>query len=478
METDANQKVTRQAEFSGKFYPGSKEELLEELNNLCRDGKQPVDPLKFPLALVVPHAGYVFSGKVAASGYNQLISGYTPDRVFILASSHQSAFPGVSLFCSGNYQTPLGPVQVDVSTVKQLLSEDSLFNNREEFHQREHSLEVQLPFLQYKLGNQFRMVPMILGIRDPEDCRRLANSLRPWFHDNNLFVISSDFSHYPEYRDATASDRATTDAILSNSPEILLKTLEMNKKKKIPGLVTSLCGWTSVLTLLYLTENKNFSYQWIDYLNSGDHPFYGDHNRVVGYNAIAVYGEDRKGFYLTEEEKEILLKIADCALRNFICEGKGEIPEHLPQFGKLSEKYGAFVSIYIDGKLRGCIGRFENEDSLVKTVHIAAVSAASDRRFHPVSSGELDAMTIEISVLSPLRKIESPRDIIPGRHGIYMRKGWSSGTFLPQVAEKYGWTVEEMLERCAGDKAGIGREGWRTAELFVYEAIVFSHPHQ
>ena len=141
--------------------------------------------------------------------------------------------------------------------------------------------------------------------------------------------------------------------------------------------------------------------------------------------------------------------------------------------GKLDEKWGAFVSIYNGGKLRGCIGRFESSGSLPETVSEVATSAAVDRRFTPVSKKELDNLTIEISVLSPLKKISSPREIVLGKHGIYIKKGWSSGTFLPQVAGKYGWTVEEFLGRCSRDKAGIGWDGWKSAELYTFEAIVF-----
>ncbi len=477
MDTETNQKVTRQAEYAGKFYSGSAKELKAEVEKYCREGKPPLFPQRFPGALIVPHAGYVFSGKVAASGYNQMIPGHYPERVFILASSHQYAKSGVSVFSSGNYETPLGPVRVDTATAKELLTANDLFNDREEIHRREHSLEVQLPFLQHKLGNHLRVVPLVLGIRHPGDCLRLAEALQPWFNGKNLFVISSDFSHYPDYQNAQTTDKATSEAILSNSPEQLLKTLDHNSKLNIPGLATSLCGWTSVLTLLYLTAGKTFSYHWADYQNSGDQPLFGDHHRVVGYSSIAVYEEQNSTFSLTEPEKMKLLELADRALRKFIVTGSREKEAFETCSGKLLEKGGAFVSIYIGGKLRGCIGRFENGDSLADAVHDSAVSAATDRRFSPVSPEELNDLTIEISVLSPLRKISSPEEIEPGRHGIYIRKDWSSGTFLPQVADKYGWTTRELLERCARDKAGIGKEGWKTAELFVYEAIVFSNAH-
>jgi AmmeMemoRadiSam system protein B/AmmeMemoRadiSam system protein A len=473
MEPELVKKVTRQAVVAGKFYPGSEEKLLSEIENLCREAKQLSDPEHAPRALIVPHAGYVFSGKVAASAYNQLLPGNFPRRVFILASSHYHHFPGVSVFCSGNYETPLGLVDVDIETGRKLLNDNPLFTNYEEVHTNEHSLEVQLPFLQYKQGRSLRIVPLVLGSHKQEDSLKLAEALRPYFTSDNLFVISSDLSHYPCYDDAVKTDRNTTESILTNSPGNLMQVLENNRKQKIPGLTTSLCGWSSVLTLLHLTEGRNYSYQWIDYQNSGDQPLYGDHNRVVGYSAVAVYANDAREFSLSFEDKQSLIHIAENAIRNYVLSGKRNSGDKGVYSGKLNENWGAFVSIYNGEKLRGCIGRFENDGSLSETVREVAASAAADRRFLPVSKDELDDLAIEISVLSPLKKISSSREIVLGKHGIYLKKGWSSGTFLPQVAEKYGWTVEEFLGRCSRDKAGIGWDGWKSAELYTYEAIVF-----
>ena len=138
----------------------------------------------------------------------------------------------------------------------------------------------------------------------------------------------------------------------------------------------------------------------------------------------------------------------------------------------LSMIAGAFVSIYINNELRGCIGEFARAKSLIEVVQEMAVSASRDRRFKPVQKDELDKMKLEISVLSPLKKIKSINEIEPGKHGIYIKKGMFSGTFLPQVATKTGWNVEELLGRCSRDKAGLGWEGWKTADVFVYEAQI------
>jgi MEMO1 family protein len=462
----------RKAAVAGRFYSEDRKGLEDEVRDYFHESKSLVRPGTIPQAIIVPHAGYVFSGKVAASGFNQIPSDAGIERVFILASSHQMTFPGASVYCSGDYETPLGKVTVDTKTGKALIDKNKLFSCREDAHLYEHSLEVQLPFLQERLGTSFLLVPVIMGTRSAEECYLLAKTLQPFLVPGNLFVISSDFSHYPGYDDAVINDRLTTEAILTGSPEVLLRTLEQSKKKRIAGLATSLCGWTSVLTLLYMTREGAFAYEWIDYQNSGDQPLYGDHDRVVGYSAIAVFDSTGAGFRLDEKEKESLLNIAWESVEYFVRNGRRPVIESDNLKGSLAKTAGAFVSIYISGKLRGCIGSFENEYPLADVVSRSAASASMDHRFAPIEKDELKNMTLEISVLTPLKRVYSKDEIEPGKHGIYIRKGLNSGTFLPQVGQKYGWKVEELLGRCSRDKAGLGWEGWKDSELYIYEAII------
>lgn len=474
MTSGSNYLHDRPAAVAGRFYPSGKEKLEKEVKELLANAKPRLIHGKTPAALVVPHAGYVFSGQVAASAYKQIPADYVPERVFILASSHQMSFPGASVYCSGNYQTPLGTVKVDLETGRKLTAAGVLFSCREDAHHFEHSLEVQLPFLQVVLGSGFRLVPIILGTRKPEECRQMANALKPFFTPENLFVVSSDFSHYPAYEDAIHNDRITTEAILSNSPEKLLKTLDDNSRKKMAGLATSLCGWTSVLTLLYLTKGTGYELHWIDYQNSGDQPLYGDHDRVVGYSAVAVYRKEEPVFRFTREEEDKLVDIARKSITRMVLEYKRPDLDPSVIKGNLANPAGSFVSIYIDGKLRGCIGSFENDDPLAEVVNRSAASAVMDQRFDTITPEELPGLSVEISVLSPLKRIISPAEIELGRHGIYIRKGWSKGTFLPQVATKYHLSMEEFLGRCSRDKAGLGWEGWKDAELYTYEAIIIN----
>ncbi len=467
----------REPQFAGQFYPEKKDVLVNQLEGYFNQAKTQIkisDTGKSIQALVVPHAGYVFSGKVAACGFHLIPDNKVYQRVFVLASSHRYSFNGAAV-CFSDYKTPLGTIEVDKQLAEELIRTSEIFVEHREAHKNEHSLEVQLPFLQYKFENDFLLVPIILGTHDPETCRDIAGVLKPWFTPENLWIISTDFSHYPEYDDAIKVDELTATAICNNRTDKLLSTLEGNKKFEVKNLATSLCGWSSVLTLLYLTENQEFSFEKVKYQNSGDSLPYGQKDRVVGYWALAAY-HPRINFNLSEEEKNELLEKARTSISTYLLSGeKGKlIPPLKP--GILDENTGAFVSIYINGKLRGCVGSFAKNKTLNNLVQEMAVLATHDSRFDRIEQDELSNMKIEVSVLSPLKKIKSPDEIELGKHGIYIKSENSSGTYLPQVATKTGWNIEEFLGHCSRDKAGMGWEGWKTAGIFTYEAIVFREP--
>jgi AmmeMemoRadiSam system protein B/AmmeMemoRadiSam system protein A len=462
---------TRAPAFAGKFYPGSKKALKKQLKELIAASRPKLNNQQ-PRAIISPHAGYVFSGNTAASAFNQISQDAHFKRVFVLASSHQFLFGGAAVYSTGKYTTPLGELQVDTELARKLIESDEIFREYDEAHEYEHSLEVQLPFLQYQLKNEFLLVPIVLGTNNPADAEKIAKALAPYFTPENLFVISTDFSHYPEYDDAIENDLETAEAICTNNPQELLQVIEKNKNKRMDNLATSLCGWTSVLTLLHLTQNKKLEYRKIDYSNSGDSEPYGDKSRVVGYWAIAVYPE-AVSFQVSEEEQKELLEKARSSILNFLKTGKRAKPEPPRTNGIVNSQAGVFVSIYVKGELRGCIGNFAKKETLNDLIQRIAVSAAGDHRFNNLQPDETDDMELEISVLSPLKKIDSPEEIELGKHGVYIKKGLNSGTFLPQVAQKTGWNLEEFLGHCARDKAVLGWDGWKDAEIYTYEAFIF-----
>jgi MEMO1 family protein len=463
----SNASLVRKPVFAGRFYPATGNHLSKQLATLLATAKKPA-ATTLPQAIIAPHAGYIFSGQVAASAYNQLPDNAVYKRVFILATSHHFSYRGASVSNAKFYETPLGKIKVDADVVSKLLESKQLFHSHAEAHLHEHSLEVQLPFLQHKLAKGFLLVPLVLGTYDSSECKKIASILDPWFNPENLFVVSTDFSHYPAYDDAVENDLNTAQAICSNNPETLTATLSQDKN--IDNLATSLCGSTSVLTLLYLTQNKSLKFFQVHYQNSGDALNFGERDRVVGYWAIAAYWNEEPLYISPHQQAEILAKVRK-VIHRFIETGDLVHPKPLLQIG--IKPAGMFVSIYIKGQLHGCIGNFETGSSWNETVEHLAVSACCDKRFEALKKEELDDMELEISVLSPLKLIHSIDEIELGKHGIYIKKGSHSGTFLPKVAKNKGWSVKEFLGYCTRDKAGLGWDEWKDAEIYIFEAFVF-----
>jgi len=481
METFSQSRSTdRMPVAAGRFYSADKETLAKDISGLFENCiKQPV--MADVRAIISPHAGYIFSGRVAASAFSIIDRNAIYRNVFIIGSSHVMAFEGASVYNTGDFITPLGKLTVN-KEIADRLKEEKLFSFPVNAHLQEHSLEVQMPLIQYYFKNIPMIVPIILGTNNTKNIQKISEILRPWFTSENLFVISSDFSHYPSYQTANQVDRATADAIVTGDPAKFLATLEKNSHIKDPGLSTSMCGWTSGLLLLYLAQgNPDLEFMKIDYCNSGDSK-YGTKDEVVGYNAIALTGKKsanhEKGklaeeIIFTEKEKNQLISIARDNIRSVLYDKKKiTIDEKsLPEVFK--KDLGAFVTLKINGNLRGCIGRFLSSEPLYQVVLESSLSSAfEDPRFLPLTKEEFQKTNIEITVLGPLKKINNISEIVLGRHGIYIKKDFRSGTMLPQVATENHWTVEEFLGYTSRDKAGIGWDGWKSAELYIYEGIV------
>ncbi|MCF8369616.1 MAG: AmmeMemoRadiSam system protein B [Bacteroidales bacterium] len=473
-QSAALDKIDRQAAVAGQFYAADPIQLKKDLAALFAPYRS-VNKNKVA-AIIAPHAGYVYSGNVATSAYSQVDFSRGYDNVFILASSHRAYYRGASIYSLGDYITPLGRVEVNQEITRDLIRKHKEFSYVPKAHINEHSIEVQLPFLQYLAGEGLKIVPIVIGTQTATECKKIAQALLPYFNERNLFVISSDFSHYPACNDAQLLDSLTAMAVVSNSPESLMQIINDTKNNNIDNLSTRACGWTSLLTLLYLTyDQPEYTYNKILYENSGDKAM-GDKTRVVGYHSIAVFRaqNEKTGFKLNAEEKGQLLKIARNTIEAYL--KTGDIPMlNAGDYSKnLQTPCGAFVTLKKNHQLRGCIGLFSSEEPLVKVIqHMAIAAATQDSRFPPVTSKELPGLILEISILTPLKQIKDVAEIELGKHGIYIKKGYRTGTFLPQVATETGWGLEEFLGHCARDKAGIGWYGWKEADLFTYEALVF-----
>ena len=476
--------VVRPATQANRFYTGDAKELSEEVDSLLALHRGETE-YRDVAALIVPHAGYYFSGNVAAAAYMAVPKDKQYKRIFLLGPSHHEWLDGASVNTEADYYaTPLGQVKVDRETAVALMAADSVFRYEPKAHDREHCLEVQLPFLQRRFGNGKStqtsedsvppIVPIIISTNDFQKLKRIAEALKPYLTDENLFIVSSDFSHYPKYEDACKVDALTGKAVESGDVEQFIAALEENARSGVLGLSTSACGELAIVTLLMMIDST-YEVKHLMYQNSGDADE-SDHSRVVGYHAFAIVrnGQTRTDadFSLSDEEKRMLKEIAMTSIKDSL-DGK-PISHHSPLTSHLSEKCGAFVSLHKHGRLRGCIGHFGEDMPLHEIVaEMARAAAFEDPRFMPVTADELADIDIEISVLTPMRRVQSLDEFELHRHGIYIRKGYRSGTYLPQVADEVNWTKEEFVSHCAQDKAGIGWDGWKDAELYVYEAIVF-----
>jgi AmmeMemoRadiSam system protein B/AmmeMemoRadiSam system protein A len=478
-----NISTDRQPVAAGRFYPADKDELTKNLSQLFSHCKKTQTNLKVR-AIISPHAGYIFSGEIAAAAFSAIPKNAVYKNIFIIGSSHVMLYNGASVYNKGDYITPLGNISVNKEIVNQLILKEKVFGFPADAHLKEHSIEVQIPFIQYYFKEPPAIVPIIIGTDDEKTVKKIAEALRPWFTPENLFIISSDFSHYPAYNDAIETDNLTAMSIESKNPVTFLTTLKNNASKNIAGLATSMCGWTSGLTLLYLSEgNKNLEIKLLDYCNSGDSPS-GGKDEVVGYNAMVVVENEQsdsslhqsdKSFSFSNKEKRQLFEIVKKTIASRFSNNRYIIDEKSLS-ENLKKPMGAFVTLKINGSLRGCIGNFNMQESpqpLFTIVQESAISSAfEDPRFSPLTREEYKNTDIEITVLGPLKKISNINEIVLGKHGIYIKKGRMAGTMLPQVATENRWTVEEFLGFTSRDKAGLGWDGWKNAELFIYEGVV------
>lgn len=451
---------------AGSFYPAESVVLARQVDKYLEDAK----PRQIDgeiVALISPHAGYEYSGPVAAYGY-KAVSERKYDTVIIIAPSHRLIFDGATVLEKDSYETPLGTVPIDVDFVKKLMrAEKVTVVSKPQAFEEEHSLEVQIPFLQRSLKD-FKLVPVIIGRPDYNTCIGLTRGLVKVIKASGkrvLIVASTDLSHYYKYDDAVAKDQATISEIMNYDPGRLAG--------KIGERECELCGSAPVIVAMLAGKELGAgNISVLKYANSGDTA--GDKSRVVGYGSIVIYkAEETK--MLTSAQKKELLGIARKTIESFVKGGKA--PEFKTNDPALTRQDGAFVTIHKNGELRGCIGNIIGQQPLYLTVRDMAVeSSTADPRFTPVEAEELKDIKIEISVLSEPRRVRSADEIRMGEHGVIVKSGYRSGVFLPQVATETGWSREEFLSNLCENKAGLPADAWKDkkTELYVFTAQVFS----
>lgn len=472
-EVFKSKKIVREPAVAGQFYPKDPKELSTIIDQYL-DRVDPPESKGEILALILPHAGYQFSGQVSAYGFKKLI-GEEIDTVILIGNSHHERFEGISIFPEGFYKTPLGEIEIDSELAQKIMAEDERIFFRKSAHQKEHSLEVELPFLQKVLKN-FKILPIIFGNSSNHDYKILAKALVNNIQRKNVLLIaSSDLSHYPSYSNAKYLDSKIIEAILTAQVENLEQTIHNLKQEQIPNLVTFACGIDAIKTVMMVAKELGANeVKLLNYANSGD-IFAEFKPRVVGYATIGFFGE-RRGNLLNKNEQQKLLEIARISVETFVREGK--IPEFEVENLALNQKLGAFVTLKKRGLLRGCIGRFSPTDiPLYQVVSQMAIAAATqDRRFYPVTEDELELLHYEISVLSEMKKIDDWKKIEVGKHGVQIKKGFKSGVFLPQVATENNWDLEKFLGELCFQKLGLSRNCWeqKDIELYIFTAQVFA----
>ncbi len=447
--------------FAGQFYPGDPAELAAAIDAYLGESAPPRASTGRVIGLIAPHAGYVYSGRTAGAAYAR-VRGAAFDAVVILAPSHRVAFEGLSVWPDGGFRTPLGIARVDEALAGEI-ARACRSKFRADAFAEEHAVEVQVPFIQRALP-EAAIVPIVLGRLDRPAIQGLAAALaKTCLSKKVLVVASTDLSHYLPKARAEATDAATAGLIRELRIDTLIRKVESGEN--------IMCGGGGVAALLLLAEKAGRPS--VEILDRTDSAAFG--GPVVGYLAAAVLsGEEPapEAFTLGRDEKADLLSLARAALTEFV--GRRAIIEDRSGRAKFREPRGAFVTLTKAGELRGCIGYPEPVAPLGRTVIQAAILAASeDPRFPPVAPAELEALRIEISVLTPPREISNPRAVRVGTHGLIIERDGRKGLLLPQVPVENGWDRETYLEQ-ASLKAGLPRDAWRRgARISVFEAIVF-----
>lgn len=449
---------------AGAFYPADPAKLREVVDGFI-SAPPKVETKGQLIALIVPHAGYAFSGAVAGMGFRQ-VEGTDITTVILAGPSHKFAFRGASVYTGDSYATPLGDEWVDTRLAESFLDPKNGVVAEPRAHEKEHSLEVEIPFLQRALPDA-RVVPIVVGSPEGPMMDSLSAAIARRIESDSgktIMVVSTDWSHYHDYDTAVKMDSLGIETVKD------LSSFELMARSRMGRI--ELCGiYPAMLAMDVANRLGADSVRVFGYANSGD--VTGERSSVVGYAAIGIYRTGaRKAPVLSQAGRDELLAIARRTVESYVATGR--VPEVKSENPGLYAKRGAFVTLKEDGMLRGCIGSFFSDGTLVGAVQDMAVNAASrDHRFTPVTKEELPRIKFEISVLSPLKKITSVDEIKVGRDGLYIVKGGHAGVLLPQVPVEQGWDRAAFVEQTCR-KAGLPPDAWRQgADLYVFTADVF-----
>jgi len=441
---------------AGSFYPKERKKLEAEVDGYLAQGGSETGGGRL-LALVSPHAGYMYSGHVAGHSYAR-IRGKDIRTVILIGPSHHAAVNGAVIYPGTGLGTPLGVVTVNEALARSLVSEKDGVRLAAEPFSREHSLEVQLPFLQRSL-KEFSVVPILVGRMTRESYRHLADRIATILRkdDKSLLVISTDLSHYHDAKKAGVMDRKVLDAAVRLAAGELERLLTTGEGE--------MCGAGAVLYGLAAARGAGATEgELFKYADSGD--VSGDKGYVVGYGAIGFYRRE-----LSQDDRREILSLAKETVERHVS-GR-PLPEWNGESRRLKSDGAVFVTLKEkNGRLRGCIGSLQATMPLCRSVIQNGVSAASrDPRFKPVTPDELPGLDLEVTVLSPMEPLGGVDEVVIGRDGLYLEASGRSSVFLPQVPVEQGWNLQTYLAELSL-KAGLGADGWKSGKLYRFTAEI------
>ncbi len=459
--------MIRESAVAGYFYPAAKEELKNMVDNFLSKAEKIISPGEKVLGGIAPHAGYIYSGQIAGFTYKNLSDDIK--TVIIIGPKHGPYKEGIFVYPTGKWKTPLGEIKIDDGIVEELVKNSKGVVTKDELaHNEEHSIEVQIPFLQERFANKVRIVPVVVRTWEYEKLQKFGDALFEILktHKDVAVIVSTDLYHGYSYEDCVAQDRRFIEYVKNVNPQGLYKAMEVES--------TMACGGGGVVALLYaLKRLYNVVPVFLRYTNSND--VMGKRGGyVVGYVSFVFVERKKEEGKLSIEEKRELIKIARKSIEEGL-QGKRYVPVE-PQNERLRKFQGAFVTLKEHGRLRGCIGYIEGIKPLYLTVaEVAYAAAFEDPRFPPLKKEEFSKIEIEITVLSPLRRIKDPKEVVVGKHGVLIRRGFYQGVLLPQVPIEEGWDRETFLAHTCL-KAGLSLDCWKdpSTEIYVFTGEVFS----
>ena len=463
--------------FSGTWYPGEAGELRALLDQSFLSSAQRTGRYIRPRgrAFVVPHAGIVYSGAVASATYRHVLTAGA-SRVILLGFAHNGGVDGIAVPDIDGIRTPLGETNIDHATTTVLI-EQGIARRVSETLLCDHSVEIQLPFLQ-SLVPGVKFVPLFVGRLRTEERLAAARILAGLATPGTVFLASSDLTHYgssfhykpfpvdsntrQKLRDV---DHGTMEAASSLDPEMFFDELSRTG--------STVCGTAPISLLLEtlrtLREPELFQ-ETLDYQTSGE--ITGDFGHSVSYAALGYFPFD--AFHLDERDHEALVESALRTIETLRTTGRRE--PVLPEGGSdaLQRRAGVFVSLYHDGELRGCVGRHVASEPLAEAVPDLTLSAACDDTRFPKTAGE--SLDVEISVLTPLKRVRDANEVRAGQHGVYLEAGSHRGLLLPQVASERNWNRERFLDALA-QKAGARPDAFQdpATRLSIFRAQIFGN---